>query len=305
MNQPRGFITIATGDEEYYFLAANLLKSYRYFAGERLPFGILCDRRNKYTELFDDVIVFPDGASNSYLDKLRMGELLPYEETIFIDADCLAYGDLNNLFSCFKDAGDFSCFGRTLSLDDETGWFEYKNLGTLQNKVSFVIGLHGGIYYMRKSEKMKAVFKTARSLIPEYKRFQFKGNFDTPGDEPLIALSMALNQIKPTDFKEGTICCFWDCQNNMKIDISIPIACEKGTTQNIFLMHWGTRFTRLLLYKEQIELLNIMIEGKNVFLRVQLCRLVYRVKVLCENMNKFKGRVNNKIIRICNSRKEK
>ena len=78
MNQPRGFITIATGNEEYFCLAANLLKSYRYFAKERLPFGILCDHRNKYTALFDDVIIFPEGACNSYLDKLKMGDLLTY-----------------------------------------------------------------------------------------------------------------------------------------------------------------------------------------------------------------------------------
>ena len=262
MNQPRGFITIATGNEEYFCLAANLLKSYRYFAKERLPFGILCDHRNKYTALFDDVIIFPEGACNSYLDKLKMGDLLPYEETIFIDADCLAYGDLNKLFTCFKEADDFSCFGRVLPLDDKTGWFEYENLGSLQDKVSYIVGLHGGIYYMRISEKEKAVFETARELIPDYYRFHFKGKFNTPGDEPLIALSMALNNIKPTKYKDGTICCYWEHQDSMKVDISVPIAKTSRKSQNYIIVHWGTRFTRQLLYKEQVDILNILIQGE-------------------------------------------
>ncbi|HBM98436.1 MAG TPA: hypothetical protein DD413_03330 [Ruminococcus sp.] len=110
-----------------------------------MPFAILCDRKNSYTEEFDDVIIFENGATNSYLDKLSLGEYLPYDTTIFIDADCLAYGDLNQLFDYFKNVDDFSCFGRVLSLDDKTGWFEYQNLGSLKEKVSYVVGLHGGI----------------------------------------------------------------------------------------------------------------------------------------------------------------
>ena len=62
---------------------------------------------------------------------------------IFIDADCLAYGDLNVLFDVFDSADDFSCFGRVLPLDDKTGWFEYEHLGELRPRVTNVIGLHG------------------------------------------------------------------------------------------------------------------------------------------------------------------
>ena len=197
----KGFITIATGKEEYYVLARNLLRSYRYFCKEPLPFAILADRQNEYTAEFDDVLIFENSAGNSYLDKLELGVYLPYNTTIFIDADCLAYGDLNKLFQYFEQADDFSCFGRVLPLDDKTGWFEYSNLGEFKSKVNYVVGLHGGIYYMRKSEMSRQVFETAKALVSDYPKFKFKGKFDTPGDEPLIALSMALNNCKPIPFK--------------------------------------------------------------------------------------------------------
>lgn len=88
----RGFVTIATGHQRYYRLAQNLLLSYHQFATELYPVAIIADRENEITAQFDHVIVISD-ASNSYNDKLKLFRELPYEETIFIDADSLAYGD--------------------------------------------------------------------------------------------------------------------------------------------------------------------------------------------------------------------
>ena len=63
----KGFITIATGKEEYYQLARNLLHSYRYFCAEPLPFAILADRENEYTAEFDNVLLFSWRFSSFYV----------------------------------------------------------------------------------------------------------------------------------------------------------------------------------------------------------------------------------------------
>ena len=121
--QRKGFVTIATGQERYYKLARNLLHSYRLFAKDPFPFAIISDRENEYTSEFDKVIVISD-ASNSYNDKLKLFRELPFEETIFIDADSLAYGDLNTWWDIFCDAGDFSLFGYAWrDLNCGRGWF--------------------------------------------------------------------------------------------------------------------------------------------------------------------------------------
>lgn len=298
----KGFITIATGKEEYYQLAYNLLRSYRYFCKKPLPFAILCDRENEYTAVFDNVIVFPDGATNSYLDKLSLGDYLPYEENIFIDADCLAYGDLNQIFDYFQNSDDFSCFGRILSLDDKTGWFEYENLGKLKREVSYVVGLHGGIYYMRKGEIVQKVFKKAKAFVPEYPKFKFKGKFDTPGDEPLVALSMAVNQCHPIPFQREVICCYWEYVDCMKIDITKSLArVESEPAGNTILLHWGTRYTRELEYQKQIALLNILeTDINNKDNQIVQCNKKYQKLMLKERRKKFVKRVNNKIKRTLN-----
>lgn len=300
MKKTKGFITVATGSEEYYRLASNLLHSYHRFCQKPLPFAILCDRENKYTAEFDDVAVFALGATNSYLDKLSLGEYLPYDETIFIDADCLAYGDLNALFDYFQNADDFSCFGRVLPLEDKTGWFEYENLGALREKVSYVVGLHGGIYYMRRGETVHQVFETAKALAPDYPKFKFKGKFDTPGDEPLIALSMALHDCHPVPFAPEAICCYWEHTDHMSIDITQGLArVETEPKYDTILLHWGTRYTSELEYQRELELLTILEENpENCAQCISKCKKRFRRLQTVEKWKRIAARVKNKIKRI-------
>jgi hypothetical protein len=298
----RGFITIATGKEEYYQLARNLLHSYRHFCKKPLPFAILADRENEYTAEFDDVIIFPDGASNSYLDKLSLGKFAPYDITIFIDADCLAYDDLNVLFDHFEKADDFSCFGRVLPLDDKTGWFEYENLGELQEKVSYIVGLHGGLYYMRKGDITQKIFEDAKGFIPEYQKYKFRGKFEL-GDEPLVALSMAVNDCRPIPFVKEAICCYWEHVGGMQMDITKGKATVGGEYDTV-LLHWGTRFTRELKYRKQVALLDILeTSSDNLEKRIAKCTARYDRLMRQERMKRFVIRVKNKILRTLGIRK--
>ena len=90
----RGFVTIATGHERYYRMARNLLRSYRQNCSERVRFALIADRRNEYTEEFDDVVILENPANN-WMDKLELLCNCPYDENIFIDADCLVYRDIH------------------------------------------------------------------------------------------------------------------------------------------------------------------------------------------------------------------
>lgn len=291
-----GFITIATGDEQYYQMAVNLLRSYRLFCPQPLPFAILADRENGLTAEFDEVRLL-DPAHRSYLDKLEMFDHLPYDVNIFIDADCLAYGDLNRLFAVFQDADDFSCFGRALPLDDTTGWFTYDRLGDLKPRVSYVVGLHGGIYYMRKTEKCRAVLQTARELVPHYGEYGFKGNFATPGDEPLVALSMALHQCRPIPHELRSILCYWEHLGQMRLDLPRGRALARDVDVDTDLLHWGTRFTRTPLYRKQVaDMRTLASQGGTVGYLVNAVRYSGESAALCAG--NFAGRCWRKLKRV-------
>lgn len=295
-----GFVTIATGDEQYYKMAVNLLHSYRHFSENPLPFAILAERENAYTAEFDDVRLFSQ-AHRNYLDKLQMFEYLPYDVNIFIDADCLAFGDLNSLFEVFQNADDFSCFGRVLPLGDKTGWFEYENLGELKPQVSYVVGLHGGIYYMRRTELCRHVMETAQKLVPQYSQFRFKGNFSTPGDEPLIALSMAMLGCRPIPHDLTRILCYWEHQGQMKLNLPKGFAFAKDIGVRTSLLHWGTRFTRTPLYRWQIADLHA-VECHAPGVRMIRNRAVYWLAEFFDLVIRFVRRGWNKALRMVHLR---
>lgn len=260
MSKTCGFLTIATGKDIYFQIAVNLLRSYRLFSADPLPFAIITDRENVYTAEFDDVVILPN-ATCSYLDKLEMFNYLPYDVNIFIDADCLAYDDLNVFFDYFEQADDFSCGGRVLPLDDMTGWFEYENLGPLQSEVDYVVGLHGGIYYMRRTEECRGIFEAAKRFSKNYADYGFKGKFSTPGDEPLIALSMAVNHMKPIKLPAEAMTVYWEHEHDMHLDLTHGKAEIRSEQQSVRLLHWGTRFCKTPLYQKQVAQLELLRRG--------------------------------------------
>lgn len=293
----KGFVTIATGKEQYYEMAQNLLRSYRFTTKAPLPFALLCDSENEYTKEFDDVCIF-DGAKCNYLDKLEMYDYLPYDINIFIDADCLVYRDINRLFDIFENADDFCCFGRILPLDDKTGWFEYENLNEdLQKQINYVVGLHGGIYYMRKTDLCKKVLDDAKTFSINYSDYKFKGKFTNPGDEPLVALSMAINECKPIKHDSSAIFCYWECENGIKLNFKNNSAYVISKNIHTDIMHWGTRFTKTPIYQKQISALNLLRENKPGIM-LTLSDFKYDFVIFYNRILNLAKRVCNKIKRI-------
>lgn len=197
MGNLKGFITVATGNERYYILAHNLLQSYRYHSGSKTPFAILCDRENEWTADFDQVVIIENPA-HSYIDKLRILDLSPFDETIFIDADSLAYKDLNGLWAYFKDSPDIGLLGRTFPADSEKGWWQAENLGELKDKVDYKVICQGGVYYVRNNGKdLPAIKETCRFIAEHYMEYHFSIFETILEDETILCLAAALHHIRP------------------------------------------------------------------------------------------------------------
>jgi hypothetical protein len=260
----KGFVTIATGKEEYYRLAHNLLLSYKYFTKKPLPFALLCDRENEYTSDFDQVVII-EKPYCSYLDKLRLVELAPFEENIFIDADSLAYKDLNGLWDIFEGCPDFCTLGTRLSLQSEKGWFKRCDVGEFQGKVHFCIMFQGGIYFIRHKQNGLDFFSdTCKYILKNYKKFRFK-LFPDPEDETIFALASAVCNYPPQmDWKK--VFCYLPMSDIRKIDIGKGVL-EYTMTRNSetffyndkFLVHFGTEATWEPLYKSQVNTLHSLI----------------------------------------------
>lgn len=256
----RGFVTIATGDLRYYILAFNLLKSYRLNGKCDAPFAIISDKENEYTAAFDYVIHF-ENPSFSFNDKLRLIDYLPFEETIFIDADCLVYDDLNLWWQRFAEADDVCAFGVAHdTLNTGKGWFRASGMHEYSDKISFEPMFNGGVYYIRNTEVSKQVFSIAKEVAKNYKNYAFNGLFATPADEPLLALGMAVCNCRPilNETETQVEYIFAPNPKNLDADILQPKATLKRSDKTVTsrIIHWSNYLTEKSEYKYQIYEMN-------------------------------------------------
>ncbi len=263
----KGFITIATGAERYFQLAVNLLNSYRYATKEPLPFAILTDKENEYTKLFDDVVIL-DEPTCSYLDKMTLLKYTPYDETIFIDADCLAYGDLNRYFDQFSVGAEVSCFGRALPMDSQEGWFKAENAGKYKDQIHFVTSLHGGVIYIRKNhtenETCHRAYDLCMDILKDYSDYDFF-YFKKPADEPIYGLVLAILGCEPVPIKAHYVCFLPETQN-FKSNIIKGKASYRFMGDDVkgngMLCHFGNYNTVKEPYLTEVAILNAMLQGK-------------------------------------------
>lgn len=152
----RGFVTMATGDEKYYQFARNLLYSYRLH-NKKLPFGIICDRENEYTKDFDDVVVI-ENATFTYSDKFRVFVDSPYEETVFIESDCLVYRNLDEMFELLAGGDDYTAFG--VNDDNIKVWFSKPEQlrGTFGDMFTSIPVFNPGYLFIRKSPLTEKIY---------------------------------------------------------------------------------------------------------------------------------------------------
>lgn len=264
-NKKRGFVTIATGKDKYFLLARNLLFSYRQFSENPLPFAIITDRENEYTKEFDDVVIIND-STYSYMDKIKLHRYTPYDETIFIDADCLAYQDLNKYWEYFSDAGDFSCFGQVFDINSKNGWFINEGLDEYKDKASFIPNFNGGVYFLRKSPCCTSVFEKAIYFAEHFSNYKFK-TYGSIADEAVLALSMALHNCRPVDrFPQSFV--FYPIIRKISADIfkqKVSYTTKTKPEENkAILIHWGNYYTTKALYKFEVEKLLLTRRGGNL-----------------------------------------
>ena len=245
----RGFVTIATGAVKYHKMAYLLMVSYKLTSKNPCRFAVITDKKSKYTDSFDDVVV-DSNATRTYMDKVDLLKNAPYDENIFIDADCIAFRDLNEYWNVFATASDFSCFGKVFSINSNgTGLYSIDKLGKYKDSVSDVLGVHGGIYYFRKCETCDSMYQISHEIIENYSDLGFT-RFNKPADEPVLALAMAIHHCKPVEAETHHY--VWLRRGkNIRADFFrnyLSYDFNNGYTDKGLMLHFGTSHTIIPLY---------------------------------------------------------
>ena len=273
MNETRGLVTVATGSKKYYKVALNLLKSYRAFSKEPLPFCILADEENEYTRQFDDTIILKS-PQHSFLDKIYVFNNIPYKETLFVESDCIAYGDLNLFLEPLRESKqDFALFGTNYPLNHafnraEWGWFTPQQIseGGGTYKVNFIPRFGSTVMYLKQGLVCEQMYRICQDVWMHADDYHF-----LPLDDELIAVATSVMNCQCVNgSKEYDVVVYpfyknkkWNPIPNMERKNLSYDRSEYGHVDGALLCHWGNVNTTKPLYKREVAMLNNIINGTN------------------------------------------
>ena len=254
----RGFVTIATGDVKYYKMALNLLLSYKYHTRNPLPFAIIAEKENEYTKLFDKVLLTNE-VSHSFMDKFLLLKFFPWDETIFFDADSLAFGDLNEYWEIFEGATDFSSIGVNVGINGEGAWYDVDGIGEYGEHISYKTRVHLGVAYIKKSDSIKQLYNDCKNIYTNYDKLHIHTN-PTCYDEVILGIAMPMNKMKAVANPDRMLACY-PCLTSVSGDmkkgiLSYTTAWKAEVENNGLLVHFGTANTYVSLYRFSAEWLN-------------------------------------------------
>ncbi|PWS26396.1 hypothetical protein DHW03_16580 [Pedobacter yonginense] len=194
----KNVLSIAMGKKLYLDLAVNLARSFWYWnAKQDISFYLVTDMAHflpadirEFTKIIE---VENDALGKGFTPKLYLDQLAPDGQTLFIDSDCLVYGNLTPVFEKFQNH-QVSVIGNYI---DTGEWFGNIDHICRQFNVLRLPKFNGGVYYLENGEAAARVYQTARELEMKYDEIGFVRLRNRPNDEVLMALAMALHKQVP------------------------------------------------------------------------------------------------------------
>jgi len=201
-------------------MAANLARSFFWWHPDTdIIFRIVTDNKDLLpADVLKRVEIFSINAGEfgqGFSTKLHLDKLADEGQTLFIDSDCLVYGNLDPVFKKFE-GHPVSVVGNYIATGE---WFGDIGSVCKQFNIPHLPKFNGGVYYLEKSEAAERVYETARTLEKRYDEIGFVRLRHRPNDEVLMALAMELNRQVPIMDDGSILAEFVNFQSGIKSDL--------------------------------------------------------------------------------------
>lgn len=276
MPQPLNILTLATGKKLFVDMGVNLARSFSLWnKGSNINFYIATDLQQFIPgdiKVFAKIITLqPNELGVGFSPKLHLDKLAPEGQTLFIDSDCLVYGNLLAVFEKFK-GHQVSVVGSYIATGE---WFGDVAAICEKYQVPHLPKFNGGIYYLENGPVASHVYATARELEKRYDELGFVRLRGRPNDEVLMALAMALHQQEPLSDDGSILAEFVNFQSGITSDIINGVAelrNERGhpnyqknwplNSARPLIVHFLGHHNQTLPYTKEIVLLKYLFSNK-------------------------------------------
>jgi hypothetical protein len=194
-------LTIATGKKVYVDMACNLAMSFVLWNKDTgIKFILITDGLQYIPQELQGKItiaeVAPGELGLGFSAKLQMDRFGQPGQNLFIDADCLVYGNLEPVFDYFSGS-EVAVIGHKLTEGKNVGYCEDVTMVMHNAGITYFPLLCGSVYYFEKGELSTKVFDHARSLLRSYREIGLVLLNGKENEEPLIAIGMAKFDLPP------------------------------------------------------------------------------------------------------------
>jgi hypothetical protein len=191
----RSVLAIATGKKTYVDMACHLAMSFLLWnSTSEIAFFLVTDCPQfipqNLKEKIQVIEVDQGSLGQGFSSKLHMDQFTETAFTLFIDADCLVYGNLAPVFDEFKGR-QVSAVGYNRSGGKNIGFCNDIEEVIVNTSIKYFPLICGSVYYFEAGNIATNVFDHARSLLKSYYQIGLVGLRGKENEEPLLAISMA------------------------------------------------------------------------------------------------------------------
>lgn len=182
-------LLINEGDEEY-ALSKNIFDKLIYFNPNDKLF-------NDCETSFEKYCLYP---------RINFDKYLPYDKNIITDSDMLCIHNMDKVWQTFNENEQPV---QMIGFKNDLTW----HWGTLKDVIEaygkHVPHTHGGIFYIKKSEKLKDFFSYCREIFYKYEDYKCKKYFrGGKVDEIIFAIAFSKFDYEPLEFTDYSIMTF-------------------------------------------------------------------------------------------------
>lgn len=272
----RTIITIAVGKKLYVEYACNLALSFLFWnTNNKIEFLLVTDLPELVPDQIKNKIVIKvvklGDVESGFLSKLYLINFLNDGANLFIDADCLIYGDVSKVFDEFRDH-KISAIGYTIKRGLNIAFV--KNISKTLNKLNlnYYPIICGSVYYFNAEDKemVSKFFSYAQQQKLNYAGLGLIKLRNTENEEPLFALSMSKFNCMPIS-DDGSIKAdrmFYDFNKKNilkgksylfnKGEPPIPIY-SKLSEASPLIIHYNARYTETYEYQSDANRLKLVL----------------------------------------------
>jgi len=162
---------MATGAPAFLEMAVDMALSLREHTSE--PLGLACDdglaalARATYGDVFDEITLVPPRFLQGRVRKYGVAEASPFEETVFLDADCIVLGALDHLFDPLEEH-DMAMLGEQLTRADDENHHGFSTRRLMvQFDLDHYLKTNSGVFCFRREAAVGIMDECRRCFLEE------------------------------------------------------------------------------------------------------------------------------------------